>query len=49
MKNEINYARSTKPDFKHEVQTYIFLVPPFELTLTDLTLDFHILLVFLLE
>lgn len=44
------YARSTLPDFKQDVQTYIFLVfPPSVFTLTDFTLDFHILGVFLLE
>lgn len=38
------YALSTLPDLRQEVQTYIFLEPPSTLTLTDLTLDFHILL-----
>ena len=42
--SSINYARSTKPERRHEVHTYIFLDPPSVLTLTDLTLDFHILL-----
>ena len=44
-----NYARSTLPDLKQEVQTYIFLAPPFTFTLTDLMLDFHILLDLLWE
>ena len=39
-----SYARSTNPDFKQEVHTYIFLGAPFTSTLTDLTFDFHILL-----
>ena len=39
-----NYALSTLPDFKQEVQTYIFFDPPSVLTLTDLIFDFHILL-----
>ena len=38
------YALSTLSDRKHEVHTYIFFVPPFTLTRTDLMLDFHILL-----
>ena len=41
------YARSTHPDFKQEVQTYIFLAPPSVFTLTDFTFDFHIFGVFL--
>lgn len=44
-----SYARSTFPDFKQEVQTYIFLAAPLTLTFTDLILDFHILLDFLWE
>ena len=43
------YALSTRPDFRQEVHTYIFLVPPFTFTLTDFTLELHILLDFLLE
>ena len=38
-----NYARSTNPDFKQEVHTYIFFGAPFTRTLTDFTFDFHIL------
>ena len=39
----LHYARSTFPDFKQEVQTYILFVAPFSvLTRTDFTLDFHI-------
>ena len=35
-------------DFKQDVQTYIFFAPPAVVfTLTDLTLDFHILLLLL--
>ncbi len=46
----LNYARSTLPDLKHEVHTYIFFVPPFSVfTRTDFTFDFHIFGVFLLE
>lgn len=41
------YARSTLPERRQEVQTYIFFVPPFTFTLTDLRLDFHILLLLL--
>ena len=41
---DITYALSTFPDLKQEVHTYIFFVPPFTLTRTDLMLDFHILL-----
>ena len=41
------YARSTRPDFKQDVQTYIFLDPPSVFTLTDFTFDFHIFGVFL--
>jgi len=37
------YARSTLPDLRQEVQTYIFLAAPLTFTLTDLILDFHIL------
>ncbi len=44
-----HYARSTAPERKHLVQTYIFFVPPFTFTLTDFTLDFHILLDLLWE
>mgnify|MGYP006956715382 FL=1 len=47
--SSINYARSTKPERRHEVHTYIFLDPPSVLTLTDLTLAFHILLDLLCE
>ena len=43
------YARSTFPDLRQEVQTYIFLAAPLTLTLTDFTLDFHILLDLLWE
>ena len=42
-KHRENYARSTFPDLKQEVQTYILLEAPFTFTLTDLMLDFHIL------
>lgn len=45
----INYALVTAPDLKQEVHTYIFLGPAVVITLTDLTLDFHILFDFLLE
>lgn len=45
----LDYALSTKPDFRQEVHTYIFCAPPFTFTLTDLTLEFQILLVFLFE
>ena len=42
---DITYALSTFPDLKQEVHTYIFFAPPAVVfTLTDLTLDFHILL-----
>lgn len=45
-----SYALSTLPDLKQEVHTYIFFAPPFAvLTLTDFTLDFHILLDLLWE
>ena len=44
-----DYARSTRPDFRQDVQTYIFLDPPSVLTLTDLTFDFHIFGVLLWE
>lgn len=37
-----DYALSTRPDFRHDVQTYIFLEPPSVFTLTDFTFDFHI-------
>lgn len=37
-----DYARSTRPDFRQEVHTYIFLDPPSVLTRTDFTLDLHI-------
>lgn len=44
------YALSTFPDLKQEVHTYIFFAPPAVVfTLTDLTLDFHILLDLLWE
>ena len=44
------YALSTFPDLKQEVLTYIFFAPPAVVfTLTDLTLDFHILLDLLWE
>ena len=43
------YALSTLSERKHEVHTYIFFVPPFTLTRTDLMLDFHILLDLLCE
>lgn len=44
------YALSTLPDLKQEVHTYVFLAPPSAvLILTDLTLDFHILLDLLCE
>lgn len=42
--NICNYALSTFPDLKQEVQTYIFFAAPLTLTFTDLTFDFHILL-----
>lgn len=42
-----DYARSTLPERRQEVQTYIFFVPPFTFTLTDLRFDFHILLLLL--
>ena len=45
----IDYARSTKPERKHEVQTYIFLAFPLTFTLTDLTLAFQTLLDLLWE
>ena len=38
-----SYARSTFPDLRQEVQTYILRAAPLTLTLTDFTLDFHIL------
>ena len=41
---DITYALSTFPDLKQEVHTYIFFVAPLTLTLTDLTLEFQILL-----
>ena len=44
-----DYALSTRPDFRHDVQTYIFLEPPSVFTLTDFTFDFHIFGVFLWE
>ena len=45
-----NYALSTFPDLRQEVHTYIFCAPPLAvLTLTDFTLDFHILLDLLWE
>ena len=37
-----DYARSTRPDFRQEVHTYIFLDTPSVLTRTDFTLDLHI-------
>ena len=43
------YARSTFPDLRQEVHTYIFCGTPFTFTLTDFTFDFHILLVLLCE
>ena len=43
----VDLARSTRPDFRQDVQTYIFLEPPSVLTLTDFTFDFHIFGVFL--
>ena len=47
---DITYALSTFPDLKQEVHTYIFFAPPAVVfTLTDLTLDFHILLDLLWE
>ena len=47
---DITYALSTFPDLKQEVHTYIFCAPPVAvLTLTDFTLDFHILLDLLCE
>ena len=49
MIHQSNYARSTKPDFRQEVHTYIFFDPPSVLTLTDFTFDFHILLDLLWE
>ena len=39
---DVHYALSTRPDFKHEVQTCILLDPPFTLTFTHFTLAFHI-------
>lgn len=42
-----DYARSTLPERRQEVQTYIFFVPPFTFTLTDLRFDFRILLLLL--
>jgi hypothetical protein len=47
--NPVNYALSTKPERKQEVHTYIFLAPPFTLTLTDLTFAFQIALDLLWE
>lgn len=44
-----NYALSTFPDFKQEVQTYNFLVAPFTLHLTDLMFGLNILLDLLCE
>ena len=45
-----SYARSTLPDFKQEVHTYVFLAPPFSvLIFTDFTFDFHIFGDFLFE
>ena len=47
---DTTYALSTFPDLKQEVHTYIFFAPPAVVfTLTDLTLDFHILLDLLWE
>ncbi len=43
------YARSTLPDFRQDVHTYIFFAAPFTFTLTDLIFDFHILLDLLWE
>ena len=48
-KYRVDYALSTFPERRQEVQTYIFFVPPFTLTLTDFKLDFHILLLLLWE
>ena len=42
-------ARSTFPERRQEVHTYIFFVPPSTLTLTDFTFAFHILLDLLCE
>lgn len=39
-----DYARSTLPDLRHEVHTYVFFAAPFTMILTDFTLAFHILL-----
>ena len=44
-----NYALSTFPERKQEVQTYNFLEAPFTLQVTCLMLDFHILLLLLWE
>ena len=44
-----DYARSTQPLFKQEVQTYILLEPPSVFTRTDLTLALYILLDLLWE
>ena len=44
-----DYALSTLPDLRQEVQTYIFLAAPFTFTLTDLIFDFHILFDLLCE
>ena len=44
-----DYARSTRPDFRQDVHTYIFLEPPSVFTLTDFTFDFHIFGDFLWE
>ncbi len=43
------YALSTKPERRQEVHTYIFFVPPFTFTLTDLTFAFQIALDLLWE
>ena len=40
----VSYALSTNPDRRQEVHTCIVFAAPFTLTLTDFTLDFHILL-----
>ena len=45
----LNYARSTAPLLRQEVQTYIFFAPPSVFTLTDLMFGFHILFDLLCE
>lgn len=44
---EIPYARSTRPDLRQDVHTYIFFEPPSVFTRTDFMFDFHIFGVFL--